>query len=152
MPRLKAVLLLSLATSLFVPAALAQNTNNARPGTINYVEGQATLNDQTLTSQSVGHAEMAQGQTVATQNGKVEVLLTPGVFLRLGTNSAVTMVSPDLTKTEVQLDRGTAEVEVDSSFTSQETICSSIRDRRRPKIAEERPLRVRRERQPDAGV
>ena len=35
MPRLKATLLLSLATSLFVPAALAQNTNNARPGTIN---------------------------------------------------------------------------------------------------------------------
>ena len=76
--------------SLFVPAAIAQNTNNARPGTINYVEGQATLNDQTLTSQSVGHSEIAPGQTVATQNGKVEVLLTPGVFLRLGDDSAVT--------------------------------------------------------------
>jgi hypothetical protein len=109
-------LLLSLATSLFVPAALAQNTNNARPGTINYVEGQATLNGQALTSQSVGGAEVAQGQTVATMNGKVEVLLTPGVFLRLGDNSAVTMVTPDLTKTEVQLDRGTAEVEVDQIY------------------------------------
>ena len=117
MLRSKAILLLSLATSLVVPA-FAQNpsapkTNNARPGTINYVEGQATLNGQTLTSQSVGSAEVAPGQTVTTLNGKAEILLTPGVFLRLGDNSAVTMVSPDLTKTEVQLDRGTAEVEVD---------------------------------------
>lgn len=117
MPGLRANILLSLATSLFfVPAVLAQNTNNARPGTINYVEGQASLNDATLTSKSVGNTEVAQGQTVSTMNGHVEVLLTPGVFLRLGDNSAVTMVSPDLTKTEVQLDRGTAEVEVDQIY------------------------------------
>jgi hypothetical protein len=113
MPRLKALAVLSLATSLFVPAAFAQNTNNARPGTINYVEGQATLNGQQLTSKSAGAEGIAAGQTLSTTNGKVEVLLTPGVFLRLGDNSAVTMVSPDLTKTEIQVDRGRAEVEVD---------------------------------------
>lgn len=116
MTRLRATLLLSLATSLFVPAALAQNTINARPGTINYVEGQATLNGQVLAANSVGHTELAQGQTLATTTGKVEVLLTPGVFLRLGDNSAVTMVSPDLTKTEVQVDRGMAQVEVDQLY------------------------------------
>ncbi len=49
MPRSKAITLLALATSLFVPAAFAQNTNNARPGTINYIEGQATLNGRLLT-------------------------------------------------------------------------------------------------------
>lgn len=116
MPRSRAILLLSLATSLVVPTAFAQNTNTARPGTINYIEGQATLNGQTLTAQSVGHTELAPGESVATANGKAEVLLTPGVFLRLGDNSAVTMVSPDLTKTEVRLDRGTAEVEVDQLY------------------------------------
>jgi hypothetical protein len=116
MPRLRAFLLLSLATTLFVPGAFAQSTNPARPGTINYIEGQATLNGQTLTGQSIGHAALAQGQTIATTNGKVEVLLTPGVFLRLGDNSSVTMVSPDLMKTEVQLDRGRADVEVDQIY------------------------------------
>jgi FecR protein len=120
MPRLRAFLLLSLATSLVAPAAFAQNTNTARPGTINYVEGQATLNGRTLTANS--HAEMAGGQTVATANGKVEVLLTPGVFLRLGDNSSVTMVSPDLTRTEVQLDRGRAEVEVDQIFSQNDLL------------------------------
>jgi hypothetical protein len=113
MPRLKVLTVLSLATSLFVPGAFAQNTNNARPGTINYVEGQATLNGQLLTSQSAGATEIAAGQTLSTTSGKVEVLLTPGVFLRLGENSAVTMVSPNLTKTEIQIDRGRAQVEVD---------------------------------------
>ena len=116
MPRSKAMMVLSLATSLFVPAAIAQNTNTARPGTINYVEGQASLNGQMLTAKSAGSAEVAPGQTVSTMNGKVEVLLTPGVFLRLGDNSAVTMVMPDLTKTEIQVDRGTAEVEVDQLY------------------------------------
>jgi hypothetical protein len=116
MPRLKATMLLSLATSLFVPAALAQNTNTARPGTINYVEGQASINGQMLTARSAGNSEIGPNQTLSTMNGKVEVLLTPGVFLRRGNNSAVTMVSPDLTKTEVQLDRGTAEIEVDQLY------------------------------------
>jgi hypothetical protein len=121
MPRLKAISVLSLATLLFVAPAFAQNTNNARPGTtnpgtINYVEGQATLDGQTLTPQSVGYTGIATGQTITTAAGKAEVLLTPGVFLRLGDNSAVTMVSPDLTKTEVQLNRGTAEVEVDQIY------------------------------------
>jgi hypothetical protein len=115
MSRSRWISMLSLATSLVVPAAYAQHTNTARPGTINYVEGEAALNGQPLASKSSG-AELARGQTIETQNGKVEVLLTPGVFLRVGDNSAVTMVSPDLTQTEIRVDRGTAEVEVDQIF------------------------------------
>jgi hypothetical protein len=116
MTRSKASILLSLATSLIVPAALAQNTTSARPGTINYVEGQATLNGQPLSTKTNGTTQISQGQTLETQNGKVEVLLTPGVFLRIGDNTAITMVAPDLTNTEIQLDRGTAEVEVDQIY------------------------------------
>lgn len=107
---------LPLAATLLVPGAFAQDTKTANPGTINYVEGQVTLNGQTMTPHSVGNAAVATGQTVETQTGKAEVLLTPGVFLRLGDNSAVTMVSPDLTRTEVQVDRGSAEVEVDQLY------------------------------------
>src|SRR5690348_2539869 len=46
-------------------------------------------------------------------NGKAEILLTPGVFLRLGNNSSVKMISPSLTNTELALSRGKAMVEVD---------------------------------------
>ena len=48
-----------------------------------------------------------------TTNGKAEILLTPGVFLRLDDNSAVKMISPNLTHTQVELDRGRADIEVD---------------------------------------
>ncbi len=116
MPRLKAThFLLTLAT-LSAPVLLAQNAVSARPGTINYIEGQASLEGQQLTPKSVGHSEMGVGQYLATATGKAEVLLTPGIFLRLDNNSTAKMVTPDLTHTEVQLTQGRATVEVDQIY------------------------------------
>jgi len=40
------------------------------------------------------------------------MLLTPGVFFRLGDNSSAMMISPSLTDTELRLDKGEATVEV----------------------------------------
>jgi hypothetical protein len=87
----------------------------ARPGTVNYVEGQAAMGSQSLDSKSVG-AELAQGQSITTLSGKVEILLTPGVFLRLGPNSSAKLVAAGLTDTQVQLDQGRAMIEVDQIF------------------------------------
>jgi hypothetical protein len=53
---------------------------------------------------------------LTTGAGKAEVLLTPGVYLRVGDHSAVKMVSPDLENTQVELERGRAAVEVDQIF------------------------------------
>src|SRR5271168_2562776 len=114
MPSLKALLLLSLAT-LFAPA-FGQSANPARPGTLNYIEGQASIDGRQVSSRSVGTAELEPGQYLATANGKVEILLTPGVFLRLDNNSTVKMISPNLTHTEVLLDRGRASVEADQIY------------------------------------
>jgi len=111
MPRPKVLLLLSLAT-LFVPA-FGQGTNQARPGTLNYLEGQASIEGRQLSPKSVGNTELQAGQYLSTANGKAEILLTPGVFLRLGNDSTVQMVSPNLTQTEVRLEHGHANVEVD---------------------------------------
>ncbi len=115
MPSLKSVLLLSLAT-LIPPAFAQQSANQARPGTLNYVEGQASIDGRQVSQKSVGKAELQPGQELATANGKVEILLTPGVFLRLGSDSTVKMVKPDLTHTEVSLERGRAEVEADQLY------------------------------------
>ena len=111
MPRLKAILL-SLAT-LCAPVALAQTANPAVPGTINYVEGLASINGRPLNQQAVGNAQLQPGQVLETANGRAEVLLTPGVFLRVGDNSAVRMISPNLLNTQIELNRGRADVEVD---------------------------------------
>jgi uncharacterized membrane protein YgcG len=79
---------------------------------LNYVEGTASIGSQTLNSNSIGSVTLAPGQTITTEQGKAEVLLTPGVFLRLGGASAVKMISPSLTNTEVSVERGQATVEV----------------------------------------
>jgi hypothetical protein len=113
MPRLK-VLLLSLATLSAI--AFGQNANQARPGTLNYVEGQASIEGRPLSPNSVGNTELQAGQFLSTANGKAEILLTPGVFLRLGNNSTVQMISPNLTQIEVRLQQGCANVEVDQLY------------------------------------
>jgi hypothetical protein len=111
---MKAMLGVLLAAALFVPA-WASETNNrtAVPGTLNYVEGQASIGNQAVSTSSVGTADLQAGQQLTTQDGKSEILLTPGVYLRLGDNSSVRMISPDLTNTELAVNRGEAMVEVD---------------------------------------
>ena len=108
-----------LFASFFLAAILsapAWGATPALPGTINYVEGQAAIGDQALNAKSVGSTTLEAGQTLTTQNGKAEILLTPGVFFRLGDNSAATLVSPNLTNTEIALSEGQALVEVDDIY------------------------------------
>lgn len=83
----------------------------ARPGSINYVEGQASLEGTPLDASCVGILEMAPNQSVTTEAGKVEILLTPGVFLRVADNSSVKMISPDLARTRVEVVKGRALIE-----------------------------------------
>jgi hypothetical protein len=90
--------------------------NSAYPGTVNYVEGAVLLDGNPLARRDVGQATIEPGEELSTATGKAEVLLTPGVFLRLDDNSAVKMISPDLTKTQVEVTRGRAAVEVDQIF------------------------------------
>jgi hypothetical protein len=107
-----------LAALLSVPAfgADTDSRHTASPGTLNYVEGQASIGDLTLDSKSVGYANLQNGQVLETGNGKAEILLTPGVYLRLGDNSSVKMVSNGLADTKIALDQGRAMLEVDQIF------------------------------------
>jgi hypothetical protein len=103
-----------LVFGIFTAPAWSQNQNArpARMGGINYVEGQASIGTETLTAESVGSVVLEKDQTLTTQTGKVEILLTPGVFLRVADNSRVKMVSPGLANTAVELQKGRASVEV----------------------------------------
>ena len=84
----------------------------ALPGTLNYVEGQASIGTQVLNDKSVGSAVLKSGQRLTTENGNVEVVLAPNIFLRVGKNSSVQMISGSLPDTEVALKQGRAMVEV----------------------------------------
>jgi hypothetical protein len=83
---------------------------------LNYVEGQVYVADQLLDQNSVGKTNVQVGQSLRTETGKAEILLTPGVFLREGDNSSLEVVAASLTDTEVRLTRGHAMVEVDQIY------------------------------------
>lgn len=89
----------------------AENSRPAQPGAINYVEGQASIGTEMLSPRSVGSVVLVAGQTLNTQAGKVEVLLSPGVFLRVDDNSSVKILNAGLANTAVELDKGHAIVE-----------------------------------------
>ena len=83
---------------------------------MNDVEGQATLNGEDLLASSAGQAAIGANQVLDTARGKVELLLTPGVFLRVGNNSELRMVSPHAPRVAFELVKGGAILEVDQSF------------------------------------
>ena len=68
--------------------ARAQNPHATQPGSINFVEGKAAIGTQALGLDSAGFVELGKGQALTTEAGKVEILLTPGVFLRVADNSS----------------------------------------------------------------
>ena len=90
-----------------------QSRQGPEPGMVNYVEGQASINGQALSSSSAGQADVQPGQTLATQNGKVEMLLSPGTVLRLNDNSAARLDSNSLGDVRVSVMSGRAMVESD---------------------------------------
>jgi hypothetical protein len=83
-PKFGAFIGFLLAAILAAPAwAGDTSTRTAVPGTLNYVEGQVSIGDQALDSKSIGAAQLQPGDLLNTEQGKAEILLTPGVFLRV---------------------------------------------------------------------
>ena len=113
-PGLKTTALLGLA--MWSAPLFANQAGPARPGTVNYVEGAAYLEGKQLNPNNVGNIDINAGQELTTGSGKAEILLTPGVFLRVDDNSAVKMISSELTSTDVEVDHGRAAVEVDEIY------------------------------------
>lgn len=103
-------------TGIFVTAMCAMPqayTISARPGVVNYIEGNAALNGHEVSATKLKSTFLNANDVLSTDIGKAEVLLTPGVFLRIGDNTQIRMISPSLTDIQVQLERGEAMIEVD---------------------------------------
>jgi len=83
----------------------------ARPGTLNFIEGKVSVDGRELTSSAIGSADVPAGSVLRTQSGKAELLLTPGVFLRLGSNSEIRMDSAGLLDRRITVNRGRALLE-----------------------------------------
>ncbi len=105
---LSRLILCSALTPLLGLPAFAQSVISAHSGVIHFADGSVYLDDQRVEQKSGKFDQMKNGSELRTEEGRAEVLLTPGTFLRMGTNSAIRMVSNELDNTRVELLRGSA--------------------------------------------
>lgn len=74
------------------------NVVSARAGLVNYVEGEVLIDDRPVKlSPNHTYESMKDNEVVRTRRGRAEMLLTPGVVLRMAEDSAVRLVSGSLT-------------------------------------------------------
>jgi len=92
--------------------AWAQQVISAHSGVVHYTEGQVTLEGQPVNMKFGEFPDVKNGETLATQDGRAEVLLTPGVILRIAENSSFKMVSNSRSDTRLEVLTGSALVEV----------------------------------------
>jgi hypothetical protein len=92
-------------------SAFGQSVVSARSGTIHYSEGDVRLNDNLVKRKFGQFPEVPESGVLSTERGRAEVLLTPGVFLRMKEDSSVRMLSNQLSDTRVELISGTVLVE-----------------------------------------
>ena len=100
-------ILLMAVVALAVPT-VGQSVISTRSGVIYYFDGFVYLDDQQLEPHLGKFPSVPQGSELRTALGRAEVLLTPGVFLRLSDKSAIRMLANDLANTRVELQRGSA--------------------------------------------
>ena len=95
-----------------IPAS-AQQVISARSGLVSYVEGQVYMGDKLVDLQFGHFPTLGENAVLRTQEGRAEMLLNPGVFLRLSENSSVKMITNRLIDSRLELLQGSAVVEAD---------------------------------------
>ncbi len=105
---------LPLAAILLGSSSLwGQSAISARSGMIHYIEGAVLLGGKPVEVKFAEFPQVQNGEVLATEEGRAEVLLTPGVFLRLAENSSFRMESTRLSDTALEVLSGSALFEVD---------------------------------------
>jgi hypothetical protein len=94
------------------PAVWAQNIVSAQSGTVHYFEGAVLLDGKQIETEPGRFPQVKENSVLRTEAGRAEVLLTPGVFLRLGENTGLKMFSSKLSDTRLELLSGAAVLEV----------------------------------------
>jgi len=101
--------------ALGVVPASAQPVVAAKSGTIAVADGKVFLDDKALELQPGQFPDMKEKSVLRTEDGRAEVLLPPGMFLRVGENASVRMVGNRLVDTRAELLTGSGVVEIDDN-------------------------------------
>jgi len=101
------------AMSVMGAVCYAQSVISAHSGTLHYFEGDVSIDGAPVQSKVGKFQEVKEQGVLSTAQGRAEVLLTPGVFLRLGENSSVKMLDTRLISTRVEILSGNVILESD---------------------------------------
>lgn len=88
--------------------AVAQSVVSTHSGVVHYFEGDVSIAGTPLQPQFGRFPEIAEGAELRTTEGRAEVLLGPGVILRVAENSGLKMLSSSLADTRLELVSGAA--------------------------------------------
>jgi hypothetical protein len=100
------------AVFLCAATTFGQQMISVRSGLIHYTEGDVTVDGKQVEAKNSEFSSLLTNQELRTTDGRAELLLTPGAFLRVAENSAIRMLSTDLSNTRVEVLQGSALVEV----------------------------------------
>jgi hypothetical protein len=109
-PGARTLFLTALAISAMV-SANGQAVISTHSGVVHYFEGAVYLDDQPLEPRLGRFPSMPEGSELRTGRGRAEVLLTPGVIVRIDENSAIRMLSDSLEDSRIELLAGSAIIE-----------------------------------------
>jgi hypothetical protein len=102
---------LRVAGILFPLSLCAQSVVSVHSGIVHYFEGSVTIDGQPLQQRFGRFEEIRPGSELRTDQGRAEVLLTPGVLLRVDENSSIRIVANRLLDPRVEFVGGSAAVD-----------------------------------------
>jgi hypothetical protein len=94
------------------PSAFAQNAISAKAGLVQVADGEVFVNDKAVEHKVAQFTDLKSKDTLTTGEGRAEVLLTPGAFLRMTDSSGVRMTSTRLSDVRMDMLKGEAVIEV----------------------------------------
>src|SRR5579863_5773534 len=101
----------AILAAITAAAGFAQSVTSAHSGTLHYFDGDVSIDGTPVESRIGRFSEIKEQSVLRTAQGRAEVLLTPGVFLRVSENTAIKMLDNRLLSTRVEILSGTAIVE-----------------------------------------
>ncbi|MFB3779293.1 MAG: hypothetical protein ACE141_16870 [Bryobacteraceae bacterium] len=89
----------------------AQNVISAQAGLVNFTEGPVLINEKATEPSRGTFPQMKEQDTLRTTWVRAELLLNPGVFLRVGRDSSFRLLSSKITDSKVELLSGSVVLE-----------------------------------------
>ncbi len=89
-----------------VQPVFSQSVISAKSGLIHYAQGAVYVGDAAVITKAGQFPQINEKQELRTEAGRAEVLLSPGVFLRVGEDSSFRMVDTRLTNSRLDFLRG----------------------------------------------